>query len=533
VVLFINLLARSDIQDLETLIGKSLLDSLKVLEPSVYKPSSLKKLVLELYSPFELLFQKEKRNLLIDLLRPNEVEMLCDVLGVDKSRAYENLKQQKFRRNSTKLNAFLTFFDVNYTSEEELEFLELEPKPQYPLFSHQRNAVKETIEYLNSSSNRCVLHMPTGAGKTRTAMNISCDFLRSKEPGLIIWLANTEELCQQAYEEFSRAWSFLGDRDINIYKFWGDHDISETGVPEDGIIIAGLQKLYSRVKTDLDNISRFNRNLDMIIVDEAHICVAETYKLIINAMTLSKSKIPSILGLTATPGRTWNDPEIDRELSKFFYSQKVILKIDGYSNPVDYLQDQGYLAKATYQRISIHDVLDEADKQRINSSLEIPLSVLNKLASDQVRNLQIVEELEKLITRHKRIMFFATTVEHSELIASLMSYKGIWAKSVTGKTDSTLRKKYIDNYKDEDNEPKILCNYGVLTTGFDAPKTSCALIARPSKSLVLYSQMVGRAIRGIKAGGNAEAEIVTVVDIGLPGFKSIADSFLNWEDVWE
>ena len=72
-----------------------------------------------------------------------------------------------------------------------------------------------------------------------------------------------------------------------------------------------------------------------------------------------------------------------------------------------------------------------------------------------------------------------------------------------------------------------------MTTGFDAPRTSAVLVARPTKSLVLYSQMVGRAIRGVKAGGNEKAEVVTVVDYQLPGFGSVADAFKNWEDVWE
>jgi len=78
----------------------------------------------------------------------------------------------------------------------------------------------------------------------------------------------------------------------------------------------------------------------------------------------------------------------------------------------------------------------------------------------------------------------------------------------------------------------VIVNYGVLTTGFDAPKTSAALIARPTKSLVLYSQMVGRAIRGTRAGGNMDAEIVTVTDPNLPGFGDVAEAFTNWEDVW-
>ena len=65
------------------------------------------------------------------------------------------------------------------------------------------------------------------------------------------------------------------------------------------------------------------------------------------------------------------------------------------------------------------------------------------------------------------------------------------------------------------------------------PEISCAVIARPTDSLVLYSQMVGRAIRGTESGGNAEAEIVTVIDENLKGFGEVADAFMNWEDVWD
>ena len=77
-----------------------------------------------------------------------------------------------------------------------------------------------------------------------------------------------------------------------------------------------------------------------------------------------------------------------------------------------------------------------------------------------------------------------------------------------------------------------MCNYGVLTTGFDAPKTSAAIIARPTKSLVLYSQMIGRALRGPLVGGTEEAEICTVVDTSLKGFGNLGEAFANWEDVW-
>ena len=79
----------------------------------------------------------------------------------------------------------------------------------------------------------------------------------------------------------------------------------------------------------------------------------------------------------------------------------------------------------------------------------------------------------------------------------------------------------------------MLFNYGVLTTGFDAPMTSAAVISRPTKSLVLYSQMVGRVIRGTRVGGTPEAEIWTVVDQNLPGFRDLSEAFNNWNDVWD
>jgi superfamily II DNA or RNA helicase len=104
---------------------------------------------------------------------------------------------------------------------------------------------------------------------------------------------------------------------------------------------------------------------------------------------------------------------------------------------------------------------------------------------------------------------------------------------VTGLTDRITRERVIAKFKSSDPQPIVMCNYGVLTTGFDAPKTSAAVIARPTRSLVLYSQMVGRAIRGVRAGGNAEAEILTVVDPVLPGFGNLAEAFTNWEDVWD
>ena len=138
---------------------------------------------------------------------------------------------------------------------------------------------------------------------------------------------------------------------------------------------------------------------------------------------------------------------------------------------------------------------------------------------------------EELLTRHRRVLLFATTVRHAMVLTTVLKARGHNAAVVTGTTPPDVRQRLIAEYSNDSPRPMLLCNYGVLTTGFDAPGTSAALIARPTKSLVLYSQMVGRAIRGPRVGGNAEAEIVTVVDANLPGFGSLAEAFTTGEYV--
>ena len=105
------------------------------------------------------------------------------------------------------------------------------------------------------------------------------------------------------------------------------------------------------------------------------------------------------------------------------------------------------------------------------------------------------------------------------------------AAAVTSRTRSANRQKIIKQFRDTD-EIQVLANYGVLTSGFDAPRTNTAVIARPTDSVVLFSQMVGRAARGTKAGGNSECRVITIVD-DLPGFRSIAEAFEYWNNIWE
>ena len=259
--------------------------------------------------------------------------------------------------------------------------------------------------------------------------------------------------------------------------------------------------------------------------------IAPTYKLILDTIMSFNC---SLLGLSATPGRTWNDPSADEKLAAFFGKRKVTLEIEGYSNPIAYLIENGYLAKVINTPLLYNNgfTVSQKDLDYLQDYLQLPERFLKTLSEDSKRNILIARKVEELTKRHKRIILFALSVEHSNMLATVLQARGVNAFSITSNTESSQRKKLIENYKGSDSNNMVLCNYGILTTGFDAPQTSCAVISRPTDSLVLYSQMVGRAIRGIQAGGNAEAEIVTVVDTALPGFDQIENAFFNWEDVW-
>jgi len=532
---FDELLSRADEETLQTLFGSSAFRLVKLLDSRLATPTNLREVLVSIYSRESLLLSKDSRIVLFELLRPKQAEILATILSAsDNEDVFKALKEVKIRRGSERERALFDFFELVVPSTEESEETPSSDlaTPQYALFAHQRSAAAKVKQYLQKEPRRVMLHMPTGAGKTRTAMHIIADRLRSQEPTLVVWLAYSEELCQQAATEFQRAWKYLGDRDLSIYRFWGNHELDLDEV-RDGLVVAGLSKLYSRAKSSIQFINKLGSRSSLVIIDEAHQAIAETYKLVLDVLVLPYQNT-ALLGLTATPGRTWADISADEELAEFFAQCKVTLEVPGYDNPVDYLVSEQYLAQVKYRSLLNQSGLNlsDHDLKRIEEDLELPKNILTRLAENEQRNLRIILEIENLAKNHKRILVFAISVEHSKLLAAVLQARNWQASAVTAKTPASERERIIARFKDDNPETKIICNYGVLTTGFDAPRTSAAVIARPTKSLVLYSQMVGRTIRGLKAGGNEKAEIVTVIDTDLPGFGSVADAFNNWEDIW-
>ena len=194
-------------------------------------------------------------------------------------------------------------------------------------------------------------------------MNVVADHLRSTEPSLAIWLAYSEELCEQAAGEFGEAWARSGNRSVSLVRYWGDHRL-EAPLPKDGLLVAGLAKLYSQAMKNLSFIGSLASGCTLVVFDEAHQAVAPTYKLVLDTL-VTQGPEAALLGLTATPGRTWNDPAIDRELALLFARQKVTLAVPGGGSPVDYLIQERYLARPQFKPL-----LHQAGSELSNADLE-------------------------------------------------------------------------------------------------------------------------------------------------------------------
>ena len=404
-----------------------------------------------------------------------------------------------------------------------------------PLFDYQNSIRKQLVSFCflkrdhvdAARSHRIVAHMPTGSGKTRTAMEFIADFLRfsaSKQPPVVVWLAHSEELCDQAVQTFQDIWSKLGSEDANIYSMWGGRKQDGLDFSKPCFIVTSFQSCYSSIhsskNTDFDRFTQIKRECSLLIVDEAHMSMAPTYKKAIEFLCNSETYL---VGLTATPGRhhVGGDTVQTAALSGFYSNNKLTIdhELTGEKNPIEYLQGRGILSSIDRLRLdtSANVELSTEAVKLVSDLLDISPKVLAELGSNVQRTLEIVAAVERLaLKEQKQTIVFCPSKQNASDMALVLRERGCAARAVTGETPPSDRRQAIDDFKN--GEIRVLTNFGVLTTGFDAPRTEAVVIARPTTSVVLYSQMVGRGLRGAQVGGTASCTIVDVVDniINLP-----------------
>ena len=245
----VETLSRAGIPTLYAIAGKAAVDLLERIESKALSAHGLAQLVVDRWGPSQAIQASEIRALLLESLRAIEAESLCEVLGFETDDPYATLAGIDFGRSETLMATLHAFFGVPYEPEEEVE-----PKPgqvtataPYTLFLHQRIAALRVRAKLQGSRARVLLHMPTGAGKTRTAMTTIVDLLRGEPDGqVVVWLAHSEELCDQAFDEAAKAWSAIGSRELTMYRHYGTSRVRDFAEVRDGIVVGSSRSSVPR-----------------------------------------------------------------------------------------------------------------------------------------------------------------------------------------------------------------------------------------------------------------------------------------------
>lgn len=373
-----------------------------------------------------------------------------------------------------------------------------------------------------------IAHLPTGAGKTRVAAHVSSELLNSSrhdDRGVVIWLASTAELCEQAANELQKAWSYLGRWDGKIFKLWGSHDLDLAWV-SGGFLIASLQKLWAIGRKDLQPLIRLSSIAAAVVFDEAHQALAPTYESMLSALLWEH---PPLLGLTATPGRSTLVGLDDKRLANTFGTNKVAIDPKGHPNAIRLLIEGRYLAEPEFHQVHFEG---DGPEETLDDEGDYSQEVLDHVGRNQERFSTVVDSVQLALRKNRRVIVFCPSVSNAHETGRELERRGLDVGVVSGNTSPEERARTVARYRSGERRPMALVNYGVLTTGFDAPETSCVIVARPTKSVILYSQMIGRGMRGKRVGGNNFCEIYTVVDNDLPGAKSLADALNNWEEIW-
>lgn len=269
---------------------------------------------------------------------------------------------------------------------------------------------------------------------------------------------------------------------------------------EADIFAAGLKRKESHGKVVFGSVQSVTRNLDafqgefsLLIVDECHRIGDDEesqYQQILTHLTKVNPHL-RLLGLTATPfrlGKGW--------IYQFHYhgmvrgDEKALFRDCIYELPLRYMIKHGYLTPP--ERLDMPVVQYDFSRLQAQSNGLFSEADLNRELKKQQRiTPHIISQIMEFAATRKGVMIFAATVEHAKEIVGLLPAED--AALITGDTPGSERDVLIDDFKAQ--RFRYLVNVAVLTTGFDAPHVDLIAILRPTESVSLYQQIVGRGLR--------------------------------------
>ena len=365
---------------------------------------------------------------------------------------------------------------------------------------YQREALQAINDFSEKGINKQLVVLPTGAGKTVIFSHLP-QFKQNSLPMLV--LAHRAELLYQAKEKIS--WS-NPELDIQIEQ-------ADNVAGYCDVVVASVPTLG---RAESERILKYPKDyFKSIVIDEAHHAAAPTYRRILDYFNA-----PFVLGVTATPQRSDNTRLTD-----------VFDEIVYYKTIQDLIED-GYLCSLVGYRIKTNtDISGVATNEG-----DYVASQLEDAIDTPERNAHIVAAYNSLVPESKAIVFCAG-VKHANNLASSFSATQVPTEVILGDTSTQDREHILARFKS--GKTRVLVNVGVLTEGFDEPSIQSIILARPTRSTLLYTQIVGRGTRLYE--GKPHCTILDFVDttkgkkpIGLPSLLGLPPEFdLQGQDLIE
>ena len=320
---------------------------------------------------------------------------------------------------------------------------------------------------------RVMMQLPTGGGKTEIAGQLLKRRLTDGRKA--VWMTHRRELTEQSCDRLTRA-----GVTARVETTWKPNNPDAPAVP-DGVAILMAQTLGRRnVKGNV--WSKYGPN-DLMVIDEAHHAPAAGWE-------RSMKQWPGrVLGMTATPWRLTKKEGFDHLFDNLICGPQIVE-----------LQRNDNLCKAKVKMPTVEDRIRGGDPVWDGDYNPGGIEQANSDRPEVMtaRALKFWQEH----ARDRQTIVYAVSVGHARILKELFKEEGIRAGIVLGATnqDQTERNRVIKEF--EDRSLKVLINVVIVTEGFDLPYASCIVMARPTLSLALFMQMVGRGLRPKSDGGD-------------------------------
>jgi ATP-dependent helicase IRC3 len=324
-----------------------------------------------------------------------------------------------------------------------------------------RGYQQEAIHRVGAAHLRGILRqlivLPTGTGKTI----IFASLIALMNLGRALVIAHRDELIEQAADKIRLV---VPNAAVGIVKAERNEILFPT-------VVASVQTISRERRLD-----QLPRDFKTIIIDEAHHAAAESYKRILDALGAFGPAGPLVVGFTATADRA-DKQGLDVVFEEIVFQKNVLEMIR-----------EGYLADIRAKQVHLQadfNLLHTRNGEFIGGECE-----------DLLMQANIERHGVEAYREHaagRTSILFAPTVGLAHAMAGAFQKAGISSAAIDGTTDIDIRRDVLDRFKRGDI--RVLANCMVLTEGFDEPRVDCILMARPTKSRSLYTQMVGRGTR--------------------------------------